>query len=311
MQPEDVIAQENVVQDLLTLDRYDEAAKTIALTRKLGIADATSFQQLVYQYGFLTGKPDEMSAVITATDGRADAYQIDGQVAMVDEYQGKYRDAAIAWAKAAREAASQKASDAQASYMLFALSGRGFAGLCDGAEKAVKEALAIDKTKPTLRQAAFTAAICGDKKTASRIIEDLMKQYPSDTVIQQITAPQTLALIALDENKPDRALHELEINRPYDLAGPGAYLRGLAFLQAGQSVDAVKSFQQALKYRGAALLTAYQNYPQAQLGLARAYAKAGNKEEAKKAYHAFFDTWKNADQDLPQLLEAKKEFAAL
>jgi eukaryotic-like serine/threonine-protein kinase len=311
MQPEDVIAQENVAQDLLILDRYDEAQKTIALTRKLGIADATSFQQLVYQYGFLTGNPQEMSSAITASDGRPDAYQMDAQVAAADEFQGKYRDAGIAWAKAAREAAAQKAGDAQASYMLFALSGRGLAGMCDGVDKGVKEALAIDKTKPTLRQAAYTAAICGDKKTATRIIEDLVKQYPSDTVIQQITAPQTLALIALDENKPDEALHELEINRPYDLAGPGAYLRGLAYLQAGQSVDAIKAFQQALKYRGAPLLQTFQNYPQAELGLARAYVKAGNKDEAKKAYQSLFTTWKNADQDLPQLVEAKKEFAAL
>lgn len=311
MQPEDVIAQENVTQDQLTLDRFDDAEKTITLTRKLGIADATSFQQLIYQYGFLAGKPEEMTSALAATDGRADAYQIDAQVALSDEFQGRYRDAGDAWAKAEREAASQKAGDAQASFMLSALSGRGFAGMCDGADKVVKEALAIDKTKPTLRQAAFTAAVCGDKKTATRIIEDLVKQYPSDTIIQQITAPQTLALIALDEKKPDEALHQLEINRPYDFAGPGAYLRGIAYLQAGQSVDAIKSFQQALKYRGTALLNQYQNYPQAQLGLARAYAKAGNKDEAKKAYQAFFTTWKNADQDLPQLIEAKKEFAAL
>lgn len=311
MQPEDVIAQENVVQDLLVLDRFEEAQKTIDLTRKLGIADATSFQQLIYQHAFLTGKLDQMSTVLTATDGRADAYQIDGQVAAVHEFQGRYRDAVNSWAKAAREAASQKASDAQASYLLFGLSGKGFAGMCDGADKAVKEALAIDKTKPTLRQAAFTAAICGDKKTASHIIDDLVKQYPSDTVIQQIVAPQTRALIALSENKPAEALHELEINRPYDLISPGAYLRGLAYLQAGQSVDAIKSFQQALKYRGCSILNLYQNYPQAQLGLARAYVKAGNKDEAKKAYQAFFETWKNADQDLPQLVEAKKEFAAL
>ena len=150
-------------------------------------------------------------------------------------------------------------------------------------EKIIKESLAIDKSKPSRRQAAFTAALCGDKKTATRLIEDLMKEYPADTVIQQISAPQTLALIALDEHKPDEALRHLEINRPYDFAGPGAYLRGLAFLQAGQSVDAIKSFQQALKYRGATILGSYQNYPQAQLGLARAYAKAGNKDEAKKA----------------------------
>ncbi len=52
-------------------------------------------------------------------------------------------------------------------------------------------------------------------------------------------------------------------------------------------------------------------YAQAQLGLARAYAMGGDKAEAKKAYEAFFTTWKNADADLPMLVAAKKEYAAL
>jgi hypothetical protein len=49
----------------------------------------------------------------------------------------------------------------------------------------------------------------------------------------------------------------------------------------------------------------------AQLGLARAYVMAGDKANAKKAYEAFFVTWKDADSDLPMLVAAKKEYAAL
>jgi hypothetical protein len=52
-------------------------------------------------------------------------------------------------------------------------------------------------------------------------------------------------------------------------------------------------------------------YAQAQLGLARAYAMAGDKANAKKAYEAFFLTWKDADSDLPMLVAGKKEYAAL
>jgi hypothetical protein len=37
----------------------------------------------------------------------------------------------------------------------------------------------------------------------------------------------------------------------------------------------------------------------------------GDKANAKKAYDAFFNTWKNADTDLPMLVAAKKEYAAL
>jgi hypothetical protein len=52
-------------------------------------------------------------------------------------------------------------------------------------------------------------------------------------------------------------------------------------------------------------------YAQAQLGLARAYAMGGDKTNAKKAYEAFFLTWKDADADLPMLVAAKKEYATL
>jgi hypothetical protein len=50
---------------------------------------------------------------------------------------------------------------------------------------------------------------------------------------------------------------------------------------------------------------------QVQLGLARAYAMGGDKPNAKKTYGAFFSTWKDADSDLPMLVAAKKEYAAL
>ena len=52
-------------------------------------------------------------------------------------------------------------------------------------------------------------------------------------------------------------------------------------------------------------------YAPAQLGLARAYVMAGDKANAKQAYAAFFTAWKNADPDLPMLVQAKKEAAAL
>ncbi len=38
---------------------------------------------------------------------------------------------------------------------------------------------------------------------------------------------------------------------------------------------------------------------------------AMDKVNAKKAYEAFFTTWKNADSDIPMLVAAKKEYASL
>ena len=49
----------------------------------------------------------------------------------------------------------------------------------------------------------------------------------------------------------------------------------------------------------------------AHLGLGRAYALAGDNEKAKTAYQDFLALWKNADTDVPILMQAKAEYAKL
>jgi len=49
--------------------------------------------------------------------------------------------------------------------------------------------------------------------------------------------------------------------------------------------------------------------PYDQLGLARAYAAAGDKVHSRTAYQDFFAIWKDADPDVPVLRDAKAEYA--
>ena len=52
-------------------------------------------------------------------------------------------------------------------------------------------------------------------------------------------------------------------------------------------------------------------YPLEHLGLARAAALQGDTAKSRKAYQDFFAIWKDADADLPILITAQKEYAAL
>jgi hypothetical protein len=45
--------------------------------------------------------------------------------------------------------------------------------------------------------------------------------------------------------------------------------------------------------------------------LARSYAASGRTADARKAYEAAFDLWPDAEPDMPLLVEAKREYAAL
>ena len=100
--------------------------------------------------------------------------------------------------------------------------------------------------------------------------------------------------------------------KPYDANQPASYVQGLAYLQLHDAGRALTAFQSAIRANSGTVQIAYPPFrAQVQLGLARAYAMGGDKPNAKKAYEAFFLTWKDADTDLPMLVAAKKEYAAL
>ena len=100
--------------------------------------------------------------------------------------------------------------------------------------------------------------------------------------------------------------------KPYNANYPASYVQGLAYLQLHDAGRALSAFQTASQANSGTLQIGSAPYlAQLQLGLARAHAMGGDKASAKKAYEAFFVTWKNADPDLPMLVAAKKEYAAL
>jgi tetratricopeptide (TPR) repeat protein len=86
------------------------------------------------------------------------------------------------------------------------------------------------------------------------------------------------------------------------------YRRGLAGLRAGKGPEAAAEFQKILDHKGR---NWGPEYSQAYLGLARAKALAGDRAKAKRAYQDFLALWKDADPDMPTLIAARKEYAAL
>jgi eukaryotic-like serine/threonine-protein kinase len=149
-------------------------------------------------------------------------------------------------------------------------------------------------------------------------VEELEKNYPSDTILKVYWLPTIRAALELDANNSAQALVALEAAAPYELAIPPqlqfgtmypVYIRGQAQLAAHNGAAAATEFQKFLDHPGVTL-----NYPLgalAHLGLARAYALQGETAKAKAAYDDFFALWKDADPDIPILVAAKSEYAKL
>src|SRR5262249_37706815 len=105
----------------------------------------------------------------------------------------------------------------------------------------------------------------------------------------------------------------LELMKPalsYDKATTiSLYVRGMAYLKAGDGTGASGEFQKILVLSTFAPTDIFM--PFARLGLARAHVLQGDTAKAKSTYQDLLAFWKDADPGLPILKEVRAEYAKL
>jgi eukaryotic-like serine/threonine-protein kinase len=307
LQPDEAYALENGIGGATQLDNPAEARKYIAEAQRIGL-NGTSLLGIEAQFYASQSDWNNVQKLLAETAGRPDQFSVTTPWGSFLPQLGQIQLAKTTLLRAADQAAGAKEQDAQAGALLNAASAGWMVDRCFDPEQAAKEALKLDKGKVTLIAQAMTMALCNQEKQANKLLTALEKHYPEDTLIQELSVPQARAWLAIKAGDAQRALVLLEKVRAHDEASYAPYLRGLAYLQLKDSRNAIASFQDATRSKGVAY-AAGSPYALSFLGLGRAYALAGNKPEAKKAYDVFFSEWKNADADLPVIAEAKKEYA--
>jgi len=180
-----------------------------------------------------------------------------------------------------------------------------------------------------LREQANSVAALGHSRQAAVLFRkgvELTRQHRSDMTPQQFLTEAATADALFGECAPHSsheppivmALCDPSAAKKFDeqqsahgyvaTTGPRAFIRGLALLAEGQAENAASIFSLMVDRKGA---NWGPEYPAAQVGLARAAKLMGDNTLAKKAYEHFFAFWKDADPDIPLLLEARKEYAVL
>jgi hypothetical protein len=165
----------------------------------------------------------------------------------------------------------------------------------------------------TLASVGRALAWCGAVAEAGIVSDELATRYPSAILTTSVIVPVIGAAVAVQTRRPMRALELLEPVRSFDHSPAAefwpAYIRGHAQLQLGHHAAAADEFRSIVDHQGE--LPDAPLYPLAHLGLARALAAGAAPADARQAYVAFFNLWKDADPDLPALKEARLEFARL
>ncbi len=309
LQPDNSVALINEVAEAANLGDVTAGEKYIAQAQHFGL-NGTNLLATELQYYATESDWNSVQKIVAQTAGRPDQFFVTSTWGGLLPQLGQIQLAKTTLLRAADQAASVNQKDAQAASLLRAASAGWMVDRCFDPDQTVKQALQLDKGKDTLIDAANTLALCNEQKQATEALSALEKRYPQDTLIHELRVPQDSAWLAIKAGDAQGALALLERVRSHDAASYAPYLRGLAYLQLKDSRNAIDSFQNATRLKGRGYLNR-SPYALSYLGLGRAYAMAGNKPDAKKAYDAFFSEWKNADADLPVIAEAKKEYAQL
>jgi len=167
----------------------------------------------------------------------------------------------------------------------------------------------LNRPSPTQPVNAFWAmALAGEGRVVEEFAEQAARVRPNDVIVANVFLPALRASVELSRGNGAKAVELLRPTRRYGFGVRGfdtTYLRGLAFLQAGQAQDAATEFERIIGHRGVAPGSVY--WALAHLGVARARVLSGDKAAARQAYEQFLALWSDADADLPVLREAKRE----
>lgn len=183
-----------------------------------------------------------------------------------------------------------------------------------------KESIAPEELFPSLIQQldsqplAWTLALCGAATRAQSLSNSLARKLPLDTMHNSVWLPLIHATLELKRGSaagPDKAIQLPHPARQYEAATSfrPAWTRGQAQLQAKNGELAAAEFQKIIEHRGWDALSPL--WPLGCLGLARAAALQGDVVKSRQAYENFFRLWKEADAELPVLIEAKREYERL
>jgi serine/threonine protein kinase/tetratricopeptide (TPR) repeat protein len=308
--PNQAVVYNNLSLALLSLNRFAEAGDVIesALQQKL---ETTNMHLSLYEIAFIGGDAAAMQQQLDSVKGRPDEYEALDWQADTAAFAGHWQRAQdfsrraidLATRSEAKEAAGRYAADA-------ALGGIAF-GQCAQAKAAAAQSLALTPKESPPTRAALALALCGEAAQAQRLVDESAKQYPKNTLLNGLRLPMIRAAIELQRGNAAQAIELLQPAARYEAAAEfwPQYLRGQAYLRLNRGAEAAAEFQKILDHRGEAPLSAL--YPLAYLGIARASALAGDTAKSRKAYEDFFALWRNADPDIPILIEAKKEYERL
>ena len=327
--PDSALVYGNLAFSLLASQRFDQARQVIeqAQVHKL---DDFVLREALYALAFIEGNSSAMAEQLQWFQGKAEENNGLSLASDTEAYAGHLTKARELTKRSADSAIRADSKETGAIWLEnSALREAAFGNLAEAKQAAGNGLKLAPTSSGTSVEAALAFAMAGDLTRAPSLAQDLNQRFPLHTQMQSLWLPAIRAQIALRQKNPAKALKDLQptssaiefalIPFATNTCLYPTYIRGEAYLAAGQAATAAAEFQKILDHSG--LVWNCWTGALARLGVARANALQARTSQgadadtarvrALAAYKDFLTLWKDADPDIPILKQAKAEYTKL
>ncbi|HEU4930724.1 MAG TPA: protein kinase [Pyrinomonadaceae bacterium] len=312
LSPNNISARVNQVNSFIGIGRLDEAEQADREAQKIN-ADNLGAHVNNYFFGYMRRDRAKMDREVQWAKGKPEEVEFTILQSFTALSFGKFKEARELQKRALEMMKAQNRVEGAAPALLAMAAHLEHVGKCDESKSNIKTALGLARGQQSLALASVIYAICDDQSQAQSLLNEVRATQPNNTLINSIVAPLIASAAERSRGNLTRAIQLSESVRPYDfgivLGTLNTYARGNLYLRQRMGKEAAAEFKAiidrpAIDYQSPA-------HSLAHLGLARAAAINGDTAAARKSYQDFFALWKDADSDLPVLVQARKEYAEL
>ena len=330
LDPDDPFGYVNLSLDHLALQQFVDARQTIEQARAHKVDDYLLHNYL-YILGFLQADAAGMAEQQRWFAGQA-AYENFGLALAADTeaYGGHERKARELTVQAVDSALRSDNKEDAAVYEANSALREAAYGHPAEAQQSAKDALKLAPGNPNVAaESALAFAMTGEAGRAQALAQDLSRRFPLDTQLRSLWVPAIQAQVELSRKDPSSSIDTLRVALPIEFANIPfsnntsclypTYIRGEAYLAAGEGVAAAAEFQKILDHGG--IIWNCWTGALAHLGVARANALQARtspgadagaaRVRASAAYKDFVTLWKDADPGIPIVKQLKAEYAKL
>lgn len=314
LEPNHAFGYVNLSTALLGVNRFEDA-KAVCDQELEHLPDSSSAHLVLYAIATFQGDGVARDRELVWSKAHADRPETLFEQAEWLAARGRPVEAATKFDEVAQRERAAGNVESPADTLVNGAEYEAFMGRTGAAMTSVDEALKIAHNEVVLGLGALVYALGGRDDAAEQLLQEAADHHPLSTMTMGVYSPIARAVLAGKRREAtlDDVTRVMAPGVPYEWGQEASlaprYVSGLTSLRLHAWAEAARAFQDVIDHAGVDPVSPLR--PLAYLGLARADAALGRRDESRKSYGIVLSDWKDAEPDLVPLSAARREYAAL